>query len=183
MFLRRFLSIATVVSLASLAVACDDKDNIGSIDGTLRADGYALFSVDNTRQQRDDVVITVRNVTPGNTYVLLYSAEAPKNAGWFQFDPSTKQRCGGDVGDHCKVDGYGWMVDTIKVPDGATEIVLRDERCGCNADRKDDDWTGHWAVMRIERQTATSTESPIHFEVQPHKIDSFTVEPDITQLQ
>ena len=182
MLLRRLLRITAVVSLASLAVACDDS-NIGSIDGSLRTDGYALFSVDNSRQQRDDVVITVGNVTPGQTYVLLYSQDAPKDAGWFQFDPTTKERCGGDVGDHCKVDGYGWMVDTITVPEGAPNIVLRDERCGCNADRKDDDWTGHWAVMRVERQTPTTTASPIHFEVQPHKIESFTVEPDITQLQ
>ena len=183
MVLRRISSLAAIVLVSALALACDDKDNIGSIDGSLKADGYALFAVDNTRQQRDNVVVTVRNVTPGNSYVLFYSKEAPKNAGWFLFDPSTRSRCGGSVGDHCKVDGYGWMVDTVKVPEGATEIVLRDEQCGCDADRDDDDWTGHWAVMRIERGTTTTPESPIHFEVQPHKVEAFTVEPDITQLQ
>jgi hypothetical protein len=183
MSLRRFSSVLAVVSVSALAVACDDKDNIGSVDGTLHTAGYALFSVDNSRQQRDDAVVTVRNVTPGQTYVLFYSGAAPKNAGWFLFDPKTKERCGGDVGDHCKVDGYGWMVDQVTVPDNATEVVLRDERCGCNGDREYDDWTGHWAVMRIERATSTTPESPIHFEVQPHKISSFTAEPDISQLQ
>lgn len=183
MFLRRFLGIAAIACVSALAVACDDDDNIEAIDGTLRADGYALFSVDNSRQQRNSVTATVGNVTPGQTYVLLYSREAPKNVGWFLFDPSTRSRCGGSVGDHCKVNGYGWMVDTVTVPDAATEIVLRDEQCGCDADRDDDDWTGHWAVMRIERGDSTTPESPIHFEVRPRKVEAFTVEPDITQLQ
>lgn len=178
MFVRRSFRALAIVGLSALAVACDEADNIGSLDGTLHSDGYALFSVDNTRQQRNDVVVTVRGVTPGQSYVLLYSPDAPRNAGWFLFDPSTRSRCGGEIGAHCKVDGYGYMVDTIKAT--STEIVLRDERCGCDADNDDHDWTGHWAVMRVERTTA---ESPIHFEVAPHKVKSFTVEPDISQLQ
>ncbi len=175
---RSFLSALVVLSLG-----CHGDDEVGSIDGTLHADGYALFSVDNERQQRNDVVITVRNVRPGETYVLFYSKDAPKTVGWFAFDPNTTSRCGGDVGDHCRVGDYGWLVDTVRVPDNATFITFRDQRCGCNADRDGEDWTGHWAVMRIERGAATTPESPIHFEVSARKVESFTVEPDITQLQ
>ena len=175
--------LPSVAILAISASACDGDDNIGSIDGTLHSDGYALFSVDNDRQQRNDVVVTVRNVRPGENYVLLYSRDAPKAVGWFQFDPGSVSRCGGDVGDHCKVGDYGWMVDSVRVPDNATEFVFRDERCGCDGDHDSEDWTGHWAIMRIEPATVTSPESPIHFEVNARKIQSFTVEPDITQLQ
>jgi hypothetical protein len=178
MSLRRFLPAFVVLSLG-----CHTDDDVGSIDGALHADGYALFSVDNDRQQRNDVVITVRNVRPGETYVLLYSKAAPKAVGWFAFDPATTSRCGGDEGDHCRVGDYGWLIDTVRVPAGANDITFRDQRCGCNADRESEDWTGHWAVMRIERGTLTTPESPIHFEASARKVEGFTVEPDITQLQ
>ena len=178
MSLRRMLAVISL-SLVAFTVACDD-DNTGALDGTMKTDGYALFSVDNARQQRDNVTVTVRNADPNATYVLFYSDVAPKNAGWFQFDPSTKERCGGEVGDHCKVDGYGWMVDYGKVAAGTSELTLRDERCGCDSYRDYDDWTGHWAVMRVER---TNTENTIHFVVDPVRVKDFTDEPDISQLQ
>ncbi|MBX3231496.1 MAG: hypothetical protein KIT84_24295 [Labilithrix sp.] len=180
MSFRRFTAALATVSLAALSVACDDEDNRVSVDGTLKADGYALFAVDNDRQQRADVVVTVREADPDATYVLLYSASAPRNVGWFLFDPSTKSRCGGDVGSHCEVDGYGYMVDYVKVPAGATDITLRDQRCGCDGNDKHREWTGHWAVMRIER---TERENKVSFEVTPKKIDTFTDEPTISQLQ
>ena len=149
---------AIVVAIASVAaVGCLDDQESAKVEGTMNADGYALFAVENDRQQRNDVTVTVRDVEPGASYVLLYSSSAPRNVGWFLFDPSTKSRCGGDTGPHCEVRGYGHMVDVVKVPEGATEVQLRDERCGCDADREDTRWTGHWAVMRVERTDRTSS--------------------------
>ena len=151
-----------------------------SITATMKSDGYALFSVDNDRQQRNDVTVTVKDVDPGSTYVLLYATSAPKNVGWFLFDPSTKSRCGGDVGPHCEVPGFGYMVDTVRVPDGATEITMRDDRCGCDADESHEGWTGHWAVMRVER---TNRENTVTLDVRAHKVKDFADEPKILQLQ
>ena len=172
---------AAIVAIASLAaVGCVDDEEDAKVDGTMSADGYALFAVENDRQQLDDVTVTIRDVEPGATYVLLYSGRAPKNVGWFLFDPSTKSRCGGSTGPHCEVRDYGYMVDVIEVPEGATEVELRDERCGCDADRADRSWTAHWAVMRVERSDRASA---ITFGVRAHKVKGFALEPRIEQLQ
>ena len=151
-----------------------------SVDGTISSDGYALFAVDNDRQQRNDVAVTVTDADPGATYVLLYSSRAPKNVGWFLFDPKSKSRCGGDTGPHCEVPGFGHLVDVVTVPEGATEITLRDERCGCDADRYRSPWSGHWAVMRVERTNRTNK---VRFDVDALKVKDYAVEPDIKQLQ
>lgn len=166
--------------LALAAVGCVNDEEGASVDGTIKSDGYALFSVDNDRQQRNDVTVTVRDADPSATYVLLYSASAPKNVGWFLFDPNTTSRCGGDTGPHCEVPGFGYMVDTIKVPEGATEVTLRDDRCGCDGDNYRSGWTGHWAVMRIER---TNRENGVRFDVQARKVKDYAIEPQIEQLQ
>lgn len=179
-FVSRLLGVLAL-SLVSLTVACDEEKDEKSRDGTMKSDGYALFSVDNPRQQRDDVTVIVSDVDPGATYVLIYSAGAPKNTGWFLFDPDSRDRCGGDTGPHCEIpDSYGHMVDKVTVPAGATSITLRDQRCGCDANRSNDDWTGHWAVMRVER---TNRENKINFFVRAGKIDLFTDTPEISQLQ
>jgi hypothetical protein len=172
---------AILLSLAGLlAIGCVEDNESASISGTINSDGYALFSVDNDRQQRNDVTVTVKDADPGSTYVLLYSESAPKNVGWFLFDPAAKSRCGGDTGPHCEVPGFGYMVDTLKVPEGATEITLRDDRCGCDADHHRSGWTGHWAVMRVER---TNRENQVTFDVQAHKVKDYAIEPQIQQLQ
>jgi hypothetical protein len=175
------ISFALLVSalLVSTTGCTEDVEHAG-VDGTMKSDGYALFSVDNERQQRNDVSITVRDVDPGATYVLIYTSKAPPNVGWFQFDPASKSRCGGDVGDHCAIPGYGYLVDVVTVPEGAREITLRDDQCGCDADHYDKDWTGHWAVMRIERPNKTS---PIRVDVWAKAVKSHAEKPDLAQLQ
>lgn len=170
------LALTTSVGL----FGCDIDSAKASADGTIAADGYALFAVDNERQQRNDVTVTVSDADPGATYVLLYSDKAPRNVGWFLFDPSTKSRCGGDTGPHCEVSGFGHMVDFVKVPEGATQVTLRDERCGCDADHDSRSWTGHWAVMRVERTNRTNK---VKFDVEALKVKDFASEPDIEQLQ
>jgi hypothetical protein len=184
MSLQRLLSVALVASLAPLAAGCTSDQELAQLDGTLDTDGYALFAVDNQRQQRNDVTVRIRNADPGATYVLFYSPRAPRNVGWFQFDPRDKSRCGGDIGAHCEVDGFGFMVDVQTAPDdGASdraEVTLRDDRCGCDGDHDDDDWTGHWAVMRVERTNRTN---PITIDVWAKRIRSYASEPKIMQLQ
>ncbi len=178
---RSFLGVAILVATTSLgAVGCVNDEESASVDGTMKSDGYALFSVENSRQQRNDVTVTIKDADPGASYVLLYSDKAPKNVGWFLFDPSTKSRCGGDTGPHCEVAGFGYMVDVAKAAEGVTEVTLRDGRCGCDADRHHSSWTGHWAVMRIERTDRTNK---IRFEVQALKVKDYATEPEIEQLQ
>ena len=59
--------------------------------------------------------------------------------------------------------------------------VLRDERCGCGDDN-DRDWTGHWAVMRIDRTPEHA--DTISFHVDALKNDGdWTSTPDISRLQ
>jgi hypothetical protein len=176
---RAFFPFVFALGLSSL-VGCFDDEERASVDGIIHEDGYALFSVDNDRQQRNDVTVTVRDADPNTTYVLLYSGSAPRNAGWFLFDPATKSRCGGDTGPHCEVAGFGYMVDVAKVAEGSSEVVLRDERCGCDADHDGRQWTGHWAVMRIERTQRTNR---VTFDVHALKVKDYAVEPDIEQLQ
>lgn len=176
---RALVSQAALLLLTAAGAAGCDDTSTKKVDVTMKADGYALFAVDNDRQQRDDVTVTVREADPGATYVLLYSPEAPTEVGWFQFDPSSKSRCGGDTGPHCEATKSAYMVDFIKVPEGATEVTLRDERCGCDAN-KSDGWIGHWAVMRIERTTRTNK---ITFDVKAIKVKDFASEPEIKQLQ
>lgn len=170
------------MGLSSVAAAgCLEDEETTQVDGTMKADGYALFAVENDRQQRNDVTVTVHDADPGATYVLLYSDDAPKSVGWFLFDPNTRSRCGGDVGPHCEVaGGFGYMVDVVKVPEGATEVSLRDQRCGCDADNYRSGWTGHWAVMRIERTDRTNR---ITFDVHALKVKDYAIEPQIDQLQ
>lgn len=178
-YIRALIPPTLVISAGLAVTGCDDTTT-KNVDGVIDADGYALFAVDNDRQQRDDVTVTVREADPGATYVLLYSPTAPRDVGWFQFDPSTKSRCGGDTGPHCEVPSFGYMVDFAKVPEGAAEITLRDERCGCDADNKGSSWTGHWAVMRVERTQRTNK---ITFDVKTVKVSSFATEPNVKQLQ
>lgn len=178
---RSFVASALFLALTSLgAVGCVADTANASIDGTFRSDGYALFAVENDRQQRNDVTVTITDADPGSTYVLLYSSRAPKNVGWFLFDPSTTSRCGGDTGPHCEVPGFGHMVDVVTVPENATTVSLRDARCGCDADRHGSSWTGHWAVMRIER---TKRPNQVRFEVEAKKVKDYAVEPHVDQLQ
>jgi hypothetical protein len=172
---------AAFLVMTSLGVSgcLEDKEST-KIDGTLKSDGYALFAVENDRQQRNDVTVTIADADPGATYVLLYASAAPKNAGWFLFDPSTKSRCGGDPGSHCEVPGFGYMVDVVKVPEGSTTVTLRDGQCGCDADDSSSSWTGHWAVMRIERTNRTNK---VRFDVQALKVKDYALEPQVEQLQ
>jgi hypothetical protein len=177
---KSFFSTLLVSSLAVAVVGCVEDTESASVSGTINSDGYALFSVDNDRQQRNDITVTVRDADPAATYVLIYSAAAPKNVGWFLFDPASKSRCGGETGAHCEIPGFGYMVDSITVPEGATEVTLRDDRCGCDADHYKSGWTGHWAVMRIER---TNRENKVTFDVQALKVKDYAIEPQIEKLQ
>ncbi len=165
---------------AFTAVGCVNKEELTTGDFVLKADGYALFAVNNEQQQRNDFIAKVKNPDPNATYVLFYSPEAPGNAGWFLFDPNSKERCGGDLGEHCKVGEFGYMVDFKKAPEGATEIILRDDRCGCDANNHSKRWTGHWAVMRVER---TNNESPMTVDVWAKAIKDFANDVSIDQLQ
>jgi hypothetical protein len=178
----RFAPLPSIllVMLGLTAVGCVEDEENAKVDGTIKADGYALFAVDNDRQQRNDVTVTVRDADPGSTYVLLYSEGAPKSVGWFLFDPTTRSRCGGETGPHCEVPEFGHMVDFVTVPEGETEVTLRDERCGCDADSSAESWTGHWAVMRVERTNRTNQFS---FDVKALKVKDFVAVPEIKQLQ
>ena len=178
---RSFFASAAILAVTSLgAVGCvEDRANT-FMDVTMDADGYALFAVDNSRQQRNDVTVTITDADPGATYVLLYSSRAPRNVGWFLFDPGSTSRCGGDPGPHCEVPGFGHMVDVATVPENGTSVTLRDERCGCDADRESSSWSGHWAVMRIERTNRTNQ---IRFDVEAIRVKNYAVEPEIDHLQ
>ncbi|MBX3215581.1 MAG: hypothetical protein KF850_26315 [Labilithrix sp.] len=181
LFLESRVVRALAVGIVALAGAgCDADEESVTTEGTMRSDGYALFAVDNKRQQRNDVTVTVGDADPGATYVLLYSERAPRNVGWFRFDPGSRSRCGGSTGPHCEVPAFGHMVDVVTVPEGASEVVLRDERCGCDADNDDASWTGHWAVMRIERTDRTNT---LRFDVRALKVRGYASEPKVDQLQ
>jgi hypothetical protein len=174
--------VFVAIVLGSLA-ACTHDEEHASLDAKLGTDGYALFQVDNERQQRDDVVVTVREVEPGASYVLLYSEGAPSNVGWFLFDPASKSRCGGDPGAHCEVPGYGYMVDVATAPHGADSVTLRDGRCGCDAKDYESSWTGHWAVMRVDRPSVSSRTLPVTVEVVAKELRDYAREPTIHQLQ
>lgn len=175
------LHLASIVAvLAASAVGCEPDEEHSSLDATMKSDGYALFAVDNNRQQRNDVTVKVKDAEPNATYALIYSPNAPTSSGWFQLDVNAKSRCGGDVGPHCDIgSGFGYLVDWIKVPEGKTEVTLRDDRCGCDARNDSKAWTGHWAVMRIER---TNTEDQLQVDVWTKPIESIATEPEITQL-
>jgi hypothetical protein len=69
----------------------------------------------------------------------------------------------------------------VTVSGGKTEITLRDDRCGggCAVDG-DKDWTGHWAVMRIER---TNRPSAVRFDVWARALEDHAEKPDVLQLQ
>lgn len=181
-----FLASRALLLVGPLALAaCMHATEFTHYDGTIREDGYALFEVKNDRAQNDDVVVHVGDVTPGTTYVLLYSDGAPTSSGWFQLDPKTHERCGGSPGPHCDVgDGFGYMVDVVTVPDGATEVVLRHGVCGCGGDRDDRrhrEWSAYYAVMRVER---TGDAQFVKVEVTAHEIDGgFAETPEVHQLQ
>lgn len=183
---RNGLAPISVVALAAFlglsAGGCDEDQEHAQLDATMKSDGYALFSVDNNRQQRNDVTFKVKDAEPNATYALLYSPEAPTSAGWFQLDVSSRSRCGGDLGPHCEIPGgAGYLVDWIKTGDGTatTEITLRDDRCGCDARNDSKAWTGHWAVMRVER---TNKENQMTVDVWTKAINSIATEPEISQL-
>jgi hypothetical protein len=72
------------------------------------------------------------------------------------------------------------MVDVVTVPENASTVTLRDERCGCDADHHRSPWTGHWAVMRVER---TNRANQVRFDVEALKVKDYAVEPDVDQLQ
>ena len=181
MSLPRFLSVLFLGSMAAFtAVGCVNKEELTTGDFTLKSDGYALFAVTNEQQQRNDFIAKVKNPEPGQTYVLFYSPDPPGSAGWFAFDPNSKERCGGDLAEHCKVGDFGYLVDFKKAPEGAAEVVLRDDRCGCDANNENKRWTGHWAVMRLER---TNKELPITVDVWAKAIKDFANDVSIDQLQ
>lgn len=184
MTLTRIVPAAVLACLAAVSasslVGCVDDQEHAQLDATMKSDGYALFAVENHRQQRNDVSIRIKDAEPGATYALLYSPDAPGSAGWFQLDVNSRSRCGGDLGPHCEIQGgFGYLVDWIKVPDGTTEITLRDDRCGCDAKNESRSWTGHWAVMRIER---TNKPNQMTVDVWAKTIKDISSEPDITQL-
>ena len=176
---RLLVAFATLALSIGVAGCTEDVEHAG-VDGTMKSDGYALFSVENQRQQRNDITVTIRDVEPGSTYVLIYNDLAPRDVGWFRFDPTTTSRCGGDIGAHCAITNVGYLVDVVKVPEGASEITLRDDQCGCDADRYEKDWTAHWAVMRIERP---NKESPIRLDVWAKAVKNHAEKPDLSQLQ
>lgn len=180
MSLPRLSLISSVALLAFAAAGCDIDEEHKSLDATMKADGYALFAVENNRQQRNDVSIKVKDAEPNATYALIYSESAPVSSGWFQLDLNGKVRCGTVIGSHCEIPaGHGYLVDWVKVPEGASEIVLRDERCGCDEKNEDKAWTGHWAVLRVER---TNTEDQLTVDVNVKAVKSIATEPDIHQL-
>ena len=181
MSLARLAPVLVLAALAaSTVVGCNDPQEHAELDGTMKSDGYALFAVDNNRQQRDDVTLRVKNADPGATYVLIYSDQAPASAGWFALDLGSVSRCGGDLGPHCSIPGgFGYLVDYAKVAEGETEVVLRDDRCGCDASNISKDWTGHWAVMRIER---TDKPNDVKLDVWAKELSSYATKPDIEQL-
>lgn len=178
--LTRLALASFVAVLAATAVGCDPDEEHAQLDATMKSDGYALFSVDNSRQQRNDVTIKVKDAEPNATYALIYSDDAPTSSGWFQLDTNAKSRCGGDLGPHCDLgNGQGYLVDLVKVPEGTNEITLRDDRCGCDSRHHSKSWTGHWAVMRVER---TNTEDQLQVDVWSKPIESIASKPEISQL-
>ena len=183
---RNRLGLTPVLVLAALsafgAVGCEDDQEHAQLDATMKADGYALFAVDNDRQQRNDVYVKIKDAEPGQTYALIYSGEAPKSSGWFQLDVNGRQRCGGDTGPHCEIPGgHGYLVDFVTVAQDAPrgEITLRDDRCGCGSNHSQH-WTGHWAVLRVKR---TNLENQLTVDVWAKREQKTIVtEPEITQL-
>jgi len=179
---RALLSFVTVLGLGAIAAGCKEQDEHAQLDATMKSDGYALFAVDNNRQQSNDVSVKIKDAEPGQTYVLIYSNDPPESSGWFQFDVDSRSRCGGDVGPHCEIPGgFGYMVDYIKVPagDAPTEIQLRDERCGCDETHDSKSWTGHWAVMRVNR---TNKEDQLTVDVWAKTVKTINTKPEISQL-
>jgi hypothetical protein len=177
---RFFPVLVLAAAAATSAVGCVNKEELSTLDATIKSDGYALFAVNNEQQQRNDFIVKVKNPDPNSTYVLFYSPDTPGTAGWFLFDPAGRERCGGDLGEHCKVGEYGYMVDYKKAGEGAQEIILRDDRCGCDANNTSKHWTGHWAVMRVER---TNKENQVTVDVWAKAIKDFANDVSIDQLQ
>lgn len=186
MMRSRVFTLCLSLAAATFAAGCLDEEEHASKDGSLNADGYALFEVENDRQQRNDVTVRIKQPDPDATYVLFYSPDPPKNVGWFQFDPSTRSRCGGDVGPHCQVGDYGYMVDVVKAgpndpaKGSPAEVVLRDDRCGCDGDEDWREWKGYWAVLRVERLNHANA---VAIEVTARAIEDYAEEPEIEQLE
>lgn len=130
--MKRFAFALGLVALT----ACTSDTEEAQASGELRYDGYALFAVENDRQQQNTVTVRVEDAEPLATYVLLYADFIPRSTGWFQLDPKTLDRCGGSLGPHCGIPDVGYLVDVATVPAGASSITLRDGRCGCDADHE-----------------------------------------------
>jgi hypothetical protein len=178
---RTFALAAAVATATFGALGCSNAEEHAQIDATMNTDGYALFAVENQRQQRNDVTLTVKNPDPNSTYVLIYASDAPKSSGWFKLDTNRVERCGGDLGPHCDIgDGFGYLVDVHTVKEGETSFALRDDRCGCDSKNAAHNWTGYWAVMRVER---TGKTNPVTVDVWAKQIRDYAHEPDIKQLQ
>lgn len=177
MLLSRVLPVAGLLLLA----ACGGTDQ-KTVTRPMNADGYSLFEVQNDNQQRNAVTVTLENLTPNTSYVLLYTQNQPDNAGWFAIDPDTLKACS-TSNVQCSIPGYGDLVDVATVAPNTNTLTLHDDRCGCGGDDDDseDDWTGHWAVMRVEQAPSPAT---IRFHVEAVSVhDNWTTTPDITQLQ
>ena len=167
---------------AASSVGCTAEER-ASLDATMSSDGYALFSVENDTEQDNRVSVVVKDADPGATYVLIYAGDAPVNTGWFLFDPGATSPCtGSSLEKRCDIPGYGYLVDVVKAPPDGSEITLSDRnRCHeCSWDRDQSNWTGHWAVMRVER---TERSHRLSFAVVAKHDDSFAHEPEIRQLQ
>src|SRR5690349_13765754 len=102
-FVTRLAPIAALALVALTVPGCDDDQEHSQLDATMKSDGYALFAVDNNRQQRNDVSIKIKDAEPNATYALIYSPDAPTSSGWFQLDVNSRSRCGGDLGPHCEL--------------------------------------------------------------------------------
>lgn len=148
-------AFAVFGSLLTLAgCAAHERDALTRVDATLGADGYALFEVDSRDPQSTEMIVRVRDAEPGTTYALVFAAEAPASAGWFELDltgPHATLPCAGDVlGPACELpQGFGWLVDVGEAPPDGGTVVLRSERH--EGEKEHDAQTTHWAVLRVER--------------------------------
>lgn len=169
-----------LVAGAAALVGCSGFDS-ARLDTSLSRDGYALVRIDNDRQQQLDVLFEVNDATPGATYALIYSEDAPLNVGWFELSP-TLQPCGGAPSSRCEIPGYGYLVDLKTVVGGANGVELGDAVCGCDADHSSHDWHAHYAVMRVATPDAAGA-YPLLVDAHASRVRDYAVAPEIRHLQ
>jgi hypothetical protein len=149
------MSLRPFAFVFPILAACDlHDDQLTRVDATMGSDGYALFEVSNRDPQGTEMIVHVRDAEPNATYALVFAADAPASAGWFELDlvgPRAPLPCAGDVlAPACRLPrGFGWLVDVARAPAAGGTVVLHSERR--EDETEHDGMKGHWAVLRVER--------------------------------